>query len=141
MQYCMDLPPDLRANIDFVFLLRENIVANQMKLWKNFFGIFPTFQSFQETFMACTENYECLVLDNTSKSNKIEDCVFWYKGHPGREYKIGSRQLWDFAKMHYNKNYDQEENESAISEPIKKPSGINIIKKPVKGTKKIEDKK
>ncbi len=129
MQYCMDLPPDMRTNIDFVFLLRENIVANQMKLWKNFCGIFPTFQSFQETFTACTENYECLVLDNTSKSNKIEDCVFWYKGVQDREYRIGSKQLWDFAKTHYNKNYDKEENESAVSEPIKKPSGLNIIKK------------
>jgi len=48
------------------------------------------------------ENYECLVLDN--KSNKIEDCVFWYR--------IGSKQLWDFAKTHYNKNYDKDENES-----------------------------
>jgi hypothetical protein len=129
MQYCMDLPPDMRTNIDFVFLLRENIVANQMKLWKNFCGIFPTFQSFQETFTACTENYECLVLDNTSKSNKIEDCVFWYKGVQNREYRIGSKQLWDFAKTHYNKNYDKEENESAVNDPIKKQSGLNIIKK------------
>ena len=23
MQYCMDLPPDLRTNIDFVFILRK----------------------------------------------------------------------------------------------------------------------
>lgn len=135
MQYCMDLPPDMRTNIDFVFLLRENIVANQMKLWKNFCGIFPTFQSFQETFTACTENYECLVLDNTSKSNKIEDCVFWYKGVQNREYRIGSKQLWDFAKTHYNKNYDKEENESAIAEPIKKQSGLNIIKKGVNSSK------
>ena len=29
MQYCMDLPPDLRTNIDFVFVLRENIIQNQ----------------------------------------------------------------------------------------------------------------
>ena len=100
-----------------------------MKLWKNFCGIFPTFQSFQETFTACTENYECLVLDNTSKSNKIEDCVFWYKGVQNREYRIGSKQLWDFAKTHYNKNYDKEENESAVNDPIKKQKGLNIIKK------------
>ena len=36
MQYCMDLPPDLRANIDYVFILRENIIQNQEKLYKNF---------------------------------------------------------------------------------------------------------
>lgn len=134
MQYCMDLPPDLRANIDFVFLLRENIVANQMKLWKNFFGIFPTFQSFQETFVACTENFECLVLDNTSKSNKIEDCVFWYKAVPDRKYKIGSKKLWEFAKIHYKKNYDDENEDSSVQAVIpKKAPGLNVIKKGTKG--------
>ena len=43
MQYCMDLPPDLRANIDYVFILRENIIQNQEKLYKNFFWYFSTF--------------------------------------------------------------------------------------------------
>ena len=43
---------------------------------------------------SCTENYECLVLDNTSKSNKIEDCVFWYKGENHEDYKLGSNQFW-----------------------------------------------
>ena len=33
MQYCMDLPPDLRANIDYVFILRENIIQNQEKIF------------------------------------------------------------------------------------------------------------
>ena len=36
MQYCMDLPPDLRANIDYIFILRENIIQNQEKIYKNF---------------------------------------------------------------------------------------------------------
>ena len=48
MQYCMDLPPDLRANIDYVFILRENIIQNQEKLYKNCFGIFPHFSVFQD---------------------------------------------------------------------------------------------
>ena len=27
----------------------------------------------------CTENYECLVINNNAKSNKLTDQVFWYK--------------------------------------------------------------
>ena len=27
----------------------------------------------------CTENYECLVISNNAKSNKLEDQIFWYK--------------------------------------------------------------
>jgi len=107
MQYCMDLPPDLRANIDFVFVLRENIVQNQDKLYKNFFGIFPDAQTFRETMNTCTEGYDCMVLDNTSRSNKIEDCIFWYRAKPERQYKIGSRELWDFHKQNYNSKYQQ----------------------------------
>ena len=107
MQYCMDLPPDLRANIDFVFVLRENIVQNQDKLYKNFFGIFPDAATFREVMNSCTEGYDCMVLDNTSRSNKIEDCIFWYRAKPDRQFKIGSRELWDFHKKNYNSKYQQ----------------------------------
>jgi hypothetical protein len=102
MQYCMDLSPDLRANVDYVFILRENIIQNREKLYKAFFGIFPTFDMFNQIMNACTENYECLVLDNTSKSNKIEDCVFWYKAKLHPQFRIGSPQLWNYHKKHYN---------------------------------------
>ena len=127
MQYCMDLPPDLRANVDFLFILRENIIDNQKKLWKYFFGMFPTFQEFQQTMAACTENYECLVLDNTAKSNKIEDCVYWYKATPDRSYRIGCPQIWDYAKNYYNNNYDNEED--GVSETKLKRSNSLVIKK------------
>ena len=42
----------------------------------------------------CTENYECLVINNTSNSNKLEDCVFWYRADQHEEYQIGSKQFW-----------------------------------------------
>ena len=106
MQYCMDLPPCLRANIDYVFILKENIIQNKEKIYKNFFGIFPTFDSFNEVLTQCTENYECLVLDNTSKSNKIEDCVFWYRAKIGRKFKMGSPALWEHHNRNYNPKYD-----------------------------------
>ena len=34
MQYCMGIPPSLRTNVDFVFILRENLINNRM-LWTN----------------------------------------------------------------------------------------------------------
>jgi hypothetical protein len=60
LQYCMDLPPSLRGQIDYLFILRENIIQNRKKLYDHFFGIFPTFDSFNEVLNQCTENYECL---------------------------------------------------------------------------------
>ena len=98
MQYCMDLPPALRANVDYVFILRENIIQNREKLYKSFFGIFPTFDMFNKVMDACTENYECVVLDNTSKSNRIEDCVFWYKATIRKNFKVGAPEYWQAHK-------------------------------------------
>ncbi len=102
MQYCMDLSPDLRANVDYVFVLRENVIQNRERLWKSFFGVFPTFELFNQVMNACTENYECLVLDNTSKSNKIEDCVFYYKAPIRKNFRIGSDAMWRYHREHYN---------------------------------------
>lgn len=94
LQYCMGLSPDLRANVDYVFILRENIRANRERLWKSFAGIFPKFDQFSDALDACTENYECMVIDNTSKSNNIEDCVYWYKARLRSGFKIGSAKMW-----------------------------------------------
>ena len=128
MQYCMDLPPALRANIDYVFILRENIVANRERLWKNFFGIFPNFDLFSKTMDACTENYECLVLDNTVKSNKIEDCVFWYKAkYPPVKFRVGSPKFWHAHKKMYNPKYETSSSSKSVKNANKK-TGITISK-------------
>jgi hypothetical protein len=70
----------------------------------------------------CTENYECLVLDNTSKSNRIEDCVFFYKARPRSNFRIGSPSLWTFHTKNYNPQHDNEK-----VDPKKK--GVVTIKK------------
>jgi hypothetical protein len=137
MQYCMDLPPSLRANIDYVFILRENIIQNREKLYKHFFGIFPTFDSFNEVMNQCTENYECLVLDNTSKSNKIEDVVFWYKAKIDRKFRMGSSELWEHHRRNYNPRHDSVE----VSDPknLKKKTNtasVTVVKTNVTGNKK-----
>ena len=94
MQYPLGIPPNLRTNIDYVFILREPYIANRKRIYENYAGMFPTFESFCQVMDQCTENYECLVINNTSNSNKLEDCVFWYKANQHEEYQIGSKQFW-----------------------------------------------
>lgn len=113
LQYCMDMPPDLRSNTDYVFVLRENIVEVRKKIWKNFFGVFPTFDMFCQVLDKCTENYECLVLDNTSRSNKIEDCVFWYKADIHPSFRVGAPSFWQYHKMLYKPSGNDDEDESS----------------------------
>ena len=78
MQYALGVPPNLRTNIDYVFILRENYVSNRKRLYEHYAGMFPSFEMFCQVMDQCTENYECLVINNNAKSNKLTDQVFWY---------------------------------------------------------------
>ena len=98
MQYPLGVPPNLRTNIDYTFILREPYIANRKRIYENFAGMFPTFESFCQVMDQCTENYECLVVSNNAKSNKLEDQIFWYKASPHKDFKLGSKEFWDMSK-------------------------------------------
>ena len=98
MQYPLGVPPNLRTNIDYTFILREPYIANRKRIYENFAGMFPTFESFCQVMDQCTENYECLVVSNNAKSNKLEDQIFWYKASGHGEFKLGSKEFWEMSK-------------------------------------------
>tara|TARA_B100001063_G_scaffold244151_2_gene276281 strand:- start:4 stop:840 length:837 start_codon:yes stop_codon:yes gene_type:complete len=98
MQYPLGIPPNLRTNIDYVFILREPYIANRKRIYENYAGMFPTFESFCQIMDQCTENYECLVINNNSKSNKLQDQIFWYKADSHGDFRMGSKEFWDLSK-------------------------------------------
>lgn len=98
MQYPLGIPPNLRTNIDFVFILREPYIANRKRIWENYAGMFPTFESFTQVMEQCTENFECLVINNNVKSNKLQDQIFWYKAEHHADFRLGSKEFWDLSK-------------------------------------------
>ena len=97
MQYPLGIPPNLRTNIDYVFILREPYINNRKRIYENYAGMFPTFEAFCQVMDQCTENYECLVINNNSKSNKLTDQIFWYKAEPHANFKLGSKEFWDLS--------------------------------------------
>ncbi len=109
MQYAIGIPPNLRANIDWVFLLREQIVKERKKLYENYAGMFPTFEMFCQTMDQCTDNFECLVIQNCAKSNRLEDQVFWYKADSHENFTICSAEAWYFSRENYAPREDDEE--------------------------------
>jgi hypothetical protein len=98
MQYPLGIPPTLRTNIDYVFILRENYIANRKRIYENYAGMFPTFEAFSQVMDQCTENYECLVINNNSKSNKLNDQVFYYKADSHNDFRLGSKEFWELSK-------------------------------------------
>ena len=103
MQYCLGIDPALRANIDYLFITRENILQNRERLYKHFFGIVPTFDAFVAILNHCTDGHDVLVLDNTTNSTKIEDNLFYYRAKADVSFHMGGESYW---KNHY-KRYDE----------------------------------
>jgi len=98
MQYPLGIPPNLRTNIDYVFILREPYITNRKRIWENYAGMFPTFESFCQVMDQCTENFECLVINNNAKTNKLHDQIFWYKAQDHKDFRLGSKEFWDISK-------------------------------------------
>ena len=104
MQFPLGIPPNLRTNIDYIFILRENIVSNRKRIYEHYAGMFPTFEMFCQVMDQCTENYECLVINNNAKSNQLADQVFWYKADKHPDFRIGAKAFWDYSDKNYQKN-------------------------------------
>jgi hypothetical protein len=123
MQYPLGIPPNLRTNIDYVFILREPYIANRKRIWENYAGMFPTFESFCQVMDQCTENFECLVINNNAKSNKLNDQIFWYKAQNHNNFKLGSKEFWDLSK---DINSDEEDELYDPNSVQKKGAGPKI---------------
>jgi len=94
MQYPLGITPNLRTNVDFIFILRETMINNRKRIYDNYAGMFPTFEMFCQFMDQCTEDYNCLVICNGVSSNKLEDQVFWYKASEHPPFKLCDDTLW-----------------------------------------------
>jgi hypothetical protein len=117
MQYPLGIPPTLRTNIDYVFILREPYIANRKRIYENYAGMFPTFESFCQVMDQCTEHFECLVINNNAKSNKLQDQVFWYKADTHNDFRLGSKEFWELSKQI---NDDDEDGDQYDPQNVKK---------------------
>ena len=129
MQYPLGVPPTLRTNIDYVFILREPYIANRKRIYENYAGMFPTFEAFCQVMDQCTENFECLVINNNVKSNKLQDQVFWYKADAHNDFKLGSKEFWELSK---GMNSDDEEDKYDPGNAKKRGAGQKISVKKTK---------
>ena len=108
LQYSLDIKPVIRTNVDGTFILRESNLRNRRCLWENYAGVFPDFDQFCQVLDQITDDYTALYVHNATTSNKIEDCVFWYKAKQiPPDFRIGCNEFWDF----HNERFDnQKEN-------------------------------
>lgn len=93
--------------------------------------MFPNFASFDECMKACTKDYECMVLDQTSLSYNISDCVKFYKATPDLKYRLGAPEYWRFSEKRGRKPAleEEEEDNSSDSDDPKPKSRMRIKKR------------
>ena len=111
MQTPLGIPPNLRGNIDYTFILRNNNETDRKKIYVNYASVFKTFDIFCQVMDQMTANFGCLVIHNASRSSKFEDQVFWYKADEHPDFTLGAEAYWQYSKQYCREESDDEEGE------------------------------
>lgn len=103
LQYIMDLDTSFRTNVDVCICLREQIQANRERLYKYFYGQFPTQKAFNLAMDACTENWGAIVTaNNLTTSNNINESVFWIRApREIPQVRLGAPIVWQLDDQAY----------------------------------------
>jgi len=107
MQYIKDAPPEIRGNVDLLFAFGTTSGNEREKLWKEYFAMFSNYKSFCQVFEACTQQYECIVLDTRKAAKQPTDSVFYYKAKVIKEpFKVGRQIFWQLSKYYFQDSSD-----------------------------------
>jgi hypothetical protein len=121
MQYPLGITPELRSNIDYIFVFNEPSVKNRKKIYDDYAGMIPSFDHFCNILDSCTQNHECLVIKTAGNSNDLRDQIFWYKAEAHKNFKVGHPKFWQYHQQNYNQNYEEQaENDQLHADKLKK---------------------
>lgn len=105
LQYGLDLKPGIRNCIDGCFIFREPNIKSRQTLFENYAGIVGDFSTFCELMDELTEEYHALYIHNRSTSNKLEDCVYFFKAPTVPDFRFGCQDYWEHSNARYNPEY------------------------------------
>ena len=103
LQYMKGITPDLRENINYVFLYNQQNIANKKKLFEEFGGVCGSFKKFDEMLKLCTQDYRCLVINTSGKT--FNETFFHYKAQEHGSFRVCHPKLWEHQKKYLNNNY------------------------------------
>jgi len=136
MQYPLGIPPAMRANVDYVFICKNNMIKEREKLYNQYAGMFPSMDVFGQVMDQCTENFECIVINKRTVSNALNEQVFWYKAKVGHKFKMCSQEIWNMQRV------DEERRSMGLAEEIDPDDDYNpSVMRPRKNQPKIRVKR
>jgi len=119
-QYVFDFRPEIRTNVDGVFIFREATQTNREKIYKNFASIIPKYELFCKLMDELTQDYTCLYISNQIQSNTWTDCVFYFRADPNiPDFTFGSLDYQRFAATRTNERPDDEDVNSFMERKFK----------------------
>lgn len=107
MQFSLGIPPEMRSNFDYIFLLAEDFISNQKRLYDHYAGMFPSFDIFKQVFAEITQHYGIMVINNRIHSTDITEKVFWYKAKQVPPFRLGCNKYLKFHKKYYDSEWNK----------------------------------
>jgi energy-coupling factor transporter ATP-binding protein EcfA2 len=105
-QYIVDLPKNLRSQINLVFVFPESMETNRDALRKHILGCFSTDKQLSATFDKL-ERYEALVLDIKAARMRTQSLFYCKALYPLPRFRIGDTKLWEeYYRFLVKKNYN-----------------------------------
>lgn len=101
IQYPVGIPPDIRMNFDYIFLMRTDQVSNKKKIFDHYGGVLPDYNSFDSIYTQLTQNYGSMVITRNQSSDYTKK-IFYYKSKMFVPKLVGCKE---FVKYH-DKNYN-----------------------------------
>jgi len=107
MQFPLGVKPELRCNFDYVFLLADDTVSNQKRIFEHYAGMFPSFEAFRQIFVNLTNDFGSMVIVNRGVRNNFLEKIFYYKATvPTFNGYIGGSQFKQFHENNFNPDWN-----------------------------------
>ena len=123
IQYPYSFSEDFRDSFDYVFIMNEAFIHNKKRL-HDYIPFIEDFDNFNKIMMRIfiVNNYNIMVIDNTTDSTLIEDRIFWYKAEVNLpKFEITNWKNDITIYEYYGKDSDSDE------ENIKEPDDTNEV--------------
>jgi hypothetical protein len=128
IQKILGINPDLRSQMDFIFILKCEFVSDYKKIYEHYAGMFPTLDVFKKVFKEITKSYGAMVLINKGMTDKLSEKVMWYRAKKEPDEFVGCQQYINNHKYNYNPDCRQSKRISSMGIEDLNKSNIGDIR-------------
>lgn len=103
-QFCLDMPTNIRTNVNGVFIMKEGNPKMRDRLFVNYSDGGMDRYEFDYIMDQLTEDYCAMYINKRAKSNRVDETILYYKSDPKRipiDWKFGCKDFWRFHNDRY----------------------------------------